>query len=161
MCLCKAKCVTGTGKLTCYKIVGAYKWNDKNSYFTPYMLGSILTEHMEGEREFESGLKLEDKFIEQVRMHPEAYNIEGGAVHSYKDQDSAVSAMVATFVPSRGRWYEVWECEIDLDKVDYCMEGEALYGHSYASSSLRFVGKIIAYTKNDTVMSESPADRGE
>lgn len=148
MCLCRAKCVTGTGKLACYKIVGAYEWNNRNKYFTPYMLGSISTEHMEGEREFESGLKLEDEFVKQVRMRPGAYSIEGGAVHSYKDKDSAVSAMIATFVPSRSMWYEVWECEIDLDKVDYCMEGEACYGHSYASSSLRFKEKVVGYNSN-------------
>lgn len=145
MCLYKAKEVTGTGKRKCYKIVGAYICNGRNSYFSPFMMKSILAEHINGEQELEPRYRLEDYFIKRICAYPYMYDIEGGAVHSYKDKDSAISAMMATFVPSPCRWYEIWECEIDLDNVDYCFEGGSYYGTSYASSSLRFKEKIMEY----------------
>jgi hypothetical protein len=123
-------------------------WNRKNSYFSPFMLKPILTEHINGEREFEPKYMLEDYYIERLRAHPYMYDIEGDAVHSYKDKHSAIRAMMAVFVPSPGRWYEIWECEIDLDKVKYCFEGGSYYGASYASSSLKFKEKVMEYNSD-------------
>ena len=145
MCLYKAKEVTGTGKLKCYKIVGAYVCNGRNSYFSPFMMKPILAEHINGEQELKPGYMLEYYFLKRICAYPYMYDIEGGAVHSYQDKDSAVSAMIAALVPSPGRWYEIWECEIDLDNVEYCFEGGSYYGASYASSSLRFKEKIMVY----------------
>lgn len=148
MCLYKVKDVAGTGKLKCYKIVGAYMCNGRNSYFSPFMLRPILAEHISGERELKPKYMLEDDRIERMRAYPYMYDIEGDAVHSYRDKTSAVWAMTASFVPSSGRWYEIWECEIDSDNVKYCFEGGSYYGVSYASSSLKFKEKVIEYNSN-------------
>lgn len=148
MCLYKVKDVTGTGKLTCYKIVGVYKCTRGNNYFSPFMTKQILAEHINGERELEPKYMLEDSFIERIRAYPYMYDIEGGAIHSYLNKNSAVSAMIATFVPSFGRWYEIWECEIDSDNAKYCFEGGSYYGNAYASSSLRFKEKIMEYNSS-------------